>query len=98
MTVDGTYSVTVKTPLGSQKGSLTIETEGASFRGTLTSAHGTAAFSGGSIRGNELVWEADTHTPMGVVSVAYEATLLEGRLTGKANTPFGSTAFEGTKI
>ena len=45
MSIDGTYQVTVKTPLGSQKGKLTIQTSGDGFSGSLETPSGTSSFS-----------------------------------------------------
>lgn len=98
MSFDGTYKVTVKTPLGKQKGTLTILTAGDVFSGSLETSSGTSNFSGGSISGNELRWQAETKTPMGAFEVAYTATIEGDQISGMAATPMGSAPLEGVRI
>lgn len=97
MSLDGTYTVTVQTPMGAQKGKLTINASGNTFSGTMETASGTSDFSGGSISGNTLQWRAETKTPMGAFDVGYKATIDGDKLTGEAETPFGSAPMEGKK-
>lgn len=98
MSIDGTYNISVQTPMGSQKGTLTIKVEGNSFSGNLETASGSSDFSSGIINGNVLHWRAETKTPMGAFDVSYKATIEGNTLSGEAATPFGSVPMEGTKI
>lgn len=98
MSLDGTYKVTVQTPMGAQQGKLTVTTSGDTFSGCLETASGTSDFSGGSISGNTLQWRAETKTPLGAFDVGYKAVIEGDNLTGKAETPFGSAPMKGTRI
>lgn len=98
MSFDGTYQVRVKTPLGDQKGKLTIQTAGDVFSGSLETSSGTSSFTGGCISGGQLQWQAETKTPMGAFDVSYTATIDGDRISGEASTPFGAAPMEGTKI
>lgn len=98
MDFDGTYEVTVRTPLGSQQGKLTIHTSGNTFSGSLETASGASHFTDGRIDGNQLHWEAETKTPMGAFDVDYKATIDGGKLTGEASTPLGTAPMEGMKV
>jgi hypothetical protein len=98
MSIDGTYQVTVKTPLGKQKGKLTIQSAGDQFSGSLETSSGTTHFSDGRISGGQLQWQAETRTPMGAFDVSYTATIQGDRLTGEAATPMGTAPLEGMKL
>lgn len=97
MSFDGTYTVTVKTPMGDQQGKLTIKTSGDTFSGSMETPSGSSDFSDGSISGNTLQWRAQTKTPMGAFDVGYKVTIEGDKLTGEAETPFGSAPLEGAK-
>jgi hypothetical protein len=98
MNLDGTYDVTVRTPMGAQRGKLTIQTSGDAFSGSLETKSGASNFTGGSINGNHLQWQAETKTPMGAFDVTYKATLDGEKLTGEAATPLGTAPLEGIKV
>jgi hypothetical protein len=98
MSIDGTYQVTVKTPLGKQKGKLTIRSSGDILSGSLETSKGTTHFSDGSINGNHIQFQAETKTAMGPFDVAYKATVEGDRLSGEASMPLGTAPMEGTKI
>jgi hypothetical protein len=97
MSFDGTYNVTVQTPMGAQQGKLIIETSGDTFSGSMETPSGSSEFTGGNISGNTLTWRAETKTPMGAFDVAYKATIEGDKLTGEAETPLGSAPMEGVK-
>lgn len=98
MSYDGTYQVTVKTPMGNQKGTLTIQSAGESFSGSLETPSGTSHFTGGRVNGNQLQWQAETKTPLGAFDVSYTATIEGDRLSGEASTPMGAAPMDGMKI
>jgi hypothetical protein len=98
MSIDGTYQVTVKTPLGKQKGKLNIASSGNTFSGSLETGSGATHFSGGLIDGDTLRWQAETKTPMGAFEVSYTATIDGSRITGEASTPMGKAPLEGKKV
>lgn len=98
MTFDGTYQVTVTTPLGAKQGKLTILSNGNDFSGDMESPFGTTSFSGGRIDGNRLQWEAKTKTPLGKFDVNFSATIVDGKLSGEASTPMGKASIDGEKV
>ena len=98
MSLDGTYTVKVRTPMGSLEGNLTIQSSGNSFSGTMETPSGTSEFTNGTIDGNRISWQAETKTPMGPFDVSYTATIDGGKITGEASTPMGNAPFEGIKV
>lgn len=98
MPFDGTYHVTVKTPMGSLEGDLTIRSSGNSFSGSMQTPFGASNFSGGRINGNQLKWQAETKTPMGSFDVTYSATVDGDKINGEATTPLGAAPMEGARV
>jgi hypothetical protein len=98
MSFDGTYQVSVKTPMGQLQGKLTIKSVGDGFSGSLETPSGTTQFSSGRIQGAGLQWQAETRTPLGKFNVDYSATIEGDRISGEAKTPMGTAPLEGMKI
>ncbi|MGA2108256.1 MAG: hypothetical protein ABSH25_11510 [Syntrophorhabdales bacterium] len=98
MAIDGTYNVTMTTPMGPQQAKLTLKCDGSSLSGTYESAMGPEEFSGGTINGNRCEWNATTKTPMGPLSLKISAIVEGNRISGQAVSPFGTATFEGSKV
>ena len=98
MSFDGTYNVTVQTPMGTQKGKLTIRTLGETFSGSLETKSGESQFAGGTITGDLLQFQAETKTPLGPFQVDYRITMDGDGFSGEASTPMGAAPMEGKKI
>jgi len=97
MAVAGTYDVTVKTPLGDQKGQLTVVPEGDGWSGQLSGALGQVPITGGRVAGDTLTWQMSITTPM-PLSLDCEATVSGDRLSGTVKAgAFGSMALEGVR-
>ena len=50
--VDGTYETIVKSPLGDQKSTLTVKSDGSTFTGTNSGAMGSVDITDGTVDGN----------------------------------------------
>ena len=65
MSVAGTYDIAIQSPMGEQKGQLTVTPEGDGFSGTVSNAMmGTMDVLDGRIDGNKLTWKMDMKVPM----------------------------------
>jgi len=94
--VDGTYDVTVKSPLGDQKSTLTVKSDGNTFTGTNSGAMGSADVSG-DVNGNTLTWKQQMTVPM-PMTLDCEATADGDTLTGTvAAGAFGSFPLNGKR-
>jgi hypothetical protein len=98
MSVAGTYDVTIKTPMGDQKGKLTINPAGDSFTGSVTSdMMGAMDIAGGKVAGNTLSWTMDMKVPM-PMTLECDATVDGDAITGSIKAGmFGSMAMAGTR-
>jgi hypothetical protein len=96
MSVDGTYDVTVKSPLGDQKSTLTVKSDGATFTGTNSGAMGSNDVSG-TVDGNTLAWKQEMTVPM-PMTLDMSATVDGDTLTGTVGAgAFGSFPMNGTR-
>lgn len=94
--VDGTYEVTVKSPLGDQKSTLTVKSDGSTFTGTNSGAMGSADVSG-EVNGNTLTWKQQMTVPM-PMTLDMTATVDGDAITGTVGAgAFGSFPMNGTR-
>jgi len=98
MAIDGTYNITINTPMGDQEAKLTFKTDGNILTGTSESAMaGISEIEDGKVNGNELTWTENVKTPMGPLTLNMTVTVDGDRISGEANTPFGPAPFEGSR-
>ena len=62
--VDGTYETVVKSPMGDQKATLTVKSDGNSLTGQQIGAMGTADITNGTVDGNTISWSMSITVPM----------------------------------
>lgn len=94
--VDGTYDCVVKSPLGDQKTTLTVKSDGGSFTGTNAGAMGSTDVAG-TVDGNTLAWKLSVTVPM-PLTLDCEASVEGDTLTGTvAAGAFGSFPMTGKR-
>jgi hypothetical protein len=98
MTLDGTYDITAKTPMGNQEGRLLFKTDGGSLTGTSESAGQAVELTGGVANGNEFQFKVKQKTPMGEMIVTFTGTVDGDAISGKIKTPLGPVPFEGKRV
>ena len=95
--VDGTWDTTVKSPLGDQKMTVTVHTDGAAFTGTNAGAMGSTEISG-AVDGNTIRWTMSITVPM-PMTLDCVATADGDTLTGTVGAgAFGSFPLSGTRV
>jgi hypothetical protein len=96
--VDGTYETVVKSPMGDQKATLTVKSEGNSFTGQQVGAMGTAEITDGTVDGNTIAWKMSITVPM-PMTLDCTATIDGDTLTGSVGAgAFGSFPMSGTRV
>ncbi|MDQ0394840.1 hypothetical protein [Labrys monachus] len=98
MSVEGTYKITVKTPLGPQEAQLTLRSEGSALSGSIENVKGRSDFSGGSVDGNEFRFPARISTPIGRIHADIAGRVEDDRLIASAKLPLGTAKIEGVRI
>jgi hypothetical protein len=98
MALDGVYETVVKSPLGDQKATLTVKTDGDSWSGSQAGAMGTAEITGGKVDGNTLTWTMNVSVPM-PMSLDCTATIDGDTVTGSVKAgAFGSFPMTGKRV
>ncbi len=98
MSIQGQYDVTVKTPVGTQEGSLRLVVDGDDLSGVLTNPKGASEFSGGTVSGNEVAFETKIRTPMGRLKAQVSGRIDGRKFTGTAKLPLGVAHIEGIRV
>ncbi|TKD51713.1 hypothetical protein [Sphingomonas baiyangensis] len=94
--VDGNWDTVVKSPMGDQKATLNVQSNGDSFTGNFAGGMGTSDVTG-SVDGDTLKWKMDITVPM-PMTLDCEATVDGDTLSGKVTAgAFGSFPLEGTR-
>lgn len=98
MFVAGSYDCVTKTPMGPQKGVLTIVPgEGDTFTGNITGDLGSMDIEHGTVSGNTLTWQMKMTVPM-PMTLEGEATVDGDTITGGVKAgAFGTFAMSGTR-
>ena len=99
MSVEGAYTTTVKSPMGDQKGTLTVKRgDGDSWTGTMAGGMGSMDIADGTVEGATLRWTMDMTVPM-PMKLTCEATVDGDTLTGKVNAgAFGDMPLTGERV
>jgi len=98
MAIDGTYNITVNSPMGKQEGSFTYKTDGSSLTGTATASGETVDIQDGKVSGNDFEHTMKMKTPMGKMKVNVKGTVDGDKISGTFKLPFGAMPFEGTRV
>jgi hypothetical protein len=97
MSVDGTWNITMDTPMGSQPATLTLATSGNTLTGTQAAMGGSRDIYDGSVNGNDLAWKVDITQPMPMTlefTGAVDGNKISGQMKAGA---FGSWPFSGDR-
>jgi len=98
MSVAGTYNTTVKSPMGDQAGTFTVEDNGdGTFTGNMAGGMGSMDVEEGKVDGNTLTWKMNMTVPM-PMTLECEATVDGDAITGTVNAgAFGAMPVSGTR-
>jgi len=97
MAADGTWNLTLSTPMGERQSKLTLSTAGGSLTGTQEAEGNTTDITDGSVSGDEVSWKVAIVNPM-PLTLTFTGTVSGDSISGSADTGmFGSFPFEGTR-
>ena len=89
--------IITNTPMGQQKGVLSIQADGSALVGTLSGAQGSIDIADGKADGNNLSWSAQIQQPM-PMKLEFSATVDDDSISGSVKLGmFGSADFAGTR-
>jgi hypothetical protein len=97
MSADGTWNLSMQTPLGDRKATLTLASAGGALTGKLTGEEGnTTDIYEGKLDGNSASWKADIKSPM-PLTLSFTSTVDGDNMAGNVSAVVGSWPFSGTK-
>jgi len=97
MSADGTWNLTMETPMGERRSTLTLATAGGRLTGKQEAEGNTTDIAEGTVSGNDLSWKVSITNPM-PLTLTFNGSVDGDALTGTADTGmFGSFPFEGKR-
>lgn len=98
MSADGTWKLTMQTPIGERRSTLALESSGATITGKMTAEEGTATdIYEGKVDGNTATWKADIKSPM-PLTLAFTGTVDGDKISGTVSAgAVGSWPFSGIR-
>jgi hypothetical protein len=96
MALDGAWNIEITSPMGPQKATLQITTDGGKLTGSQSGAQGTSTFEG-AVDGDHGVWSANVTSPM-PMTLGFDVTASGDTLSGTVKAgSFGSFPLKGTR-
>lgn len=97
MAVDGTWNLTMETPMGERRSTITLSTAGGSLTGKQEAEGNSTDIFEGSANGDSASWKVSITNPM-PLTLSFSATVSGNTISGNADTGmFGSFPFQGTR-
>jgi hypothetical protein len=98
MAVDGTWKLTVNTPMGAQDSTLVISSSGATLTGTQSAGSSEGRpIDDGKVSGNTISWKASITRPM-PMTLEFSGTVQGDKLDGSVKLGmFGTAPFTGVR-
>jgi hypothetical protein len=97
MAVDGKWNVTMNTPMGAQKGTLTLKTSGATVEGKMEGAQGALDLLDGKVSGDDVTFAANMTQPM-PMKLEFSCKVAGDKISGQVKLgAFGTASLEGTR-
>ena len=98
MSADGTWKLTMQTPIGERKSTLALQSSGAALTGKLTADEGGGTdIYEGKLSGTTASWKADIKNPM-PLTLVFSGTIDGDKMSGTVSAgAIGSWPFAGTR-
>lgn len=98
MAIDGKWEVSMNTPMGEQKATLQLNTNGNTLSGKVDSAMGSEEFDDGSVDGDNLEFAIDISKPM-PMTLKFNGKVTGDELSGTVGLGmFGSAPMSGKRV
>ena len=97
MSVDGTWNLVVKSPMGDQPSTLTLKASGGTLTGTASAQGNTSEIANGKADGDNVSWSNSITTPF-PMTLEFSGTVVGDTLNGSVKAgSFGSFPFTGAR-
>jgi hypothetical protein len=98
MSVDGTWQIILKTPMGEQSSTIELVSDGTALSGTQSGNGESGPIYDGSAEGDTATWKVDITKPM-ALTVAFTATVDGDSISGSAKAGMLMRAsFTGSRL
>lgn len=97
MAVDGNWNITLSTPMGERKTTLSIKASGGALNGTQGVDGGSTEIFDGTANGDDVAWKVSITNPM-PLTLAFSGKVAGDSMSGEASIgPMGSFPFTGSR-
>lgn len=97
MSIDGTWALTIETPIGRQESTLEAKASGGVLTGTQSAPDGAQPIQDGAVDGDEATWSVSITTPM-PLTLAFRGTVQGDTMTGSVTLgAFGESTFTAVR-
>jgi hypothetical protein len=97
MSVDGTWNLTINSPMGAQPSSLTVKADGGALTGTQSAQGNSQPIVNGKVDGDTVTWSNSVTTPF-PMTLEFTGKLDGDSLNGSVKAgSFGSFPFTGKR-
>ena len=97
MSVDGTWDITTDTPMGAQKGTLSLATDGGTLTGKMSGAQGEIEIEDGTVDGDDISYKFSFTSPM-AITIEVTASIDGDNISGSAKLgAFGNATITGSR-
>jgi hypothetical protein len=97
MSVDGSWNLTMETPMGERTATLDVTSAGGTLTGTQSADGNSAEIFDGTVTGDDVAWKVSITTPM-PMTLEYTATVAGDAMSGQMQIGvFGSFSFSGSR-
>ncbi|HAO55096.1 MAG: hypothetical protein CMD77_04030 [Gammaproteobacteria bacterium] len=95
--VDGSWNVEINTPMGTQKPTLNLTTDGTNLTGSMAGDQGTLELEDGKVDGDVLTWKASLTQPM-AITLEFSCSVNGDEIAGTVKLgAFGEATLKGTR-
>ena len=97
MAVDGTWNLTMETPMGERASTFVAKTAGATLTGQQSAEGNATAIYDGTISGNDVAWKIDISQPM-PMTLEFAGAVDGDKMTGSVKLGmFGTSSFTASR-
>jgi hypothetical protein len=97
MSIDGTWEITIDTPMGKQESTLELTSDGSALSGSAASADETVELYDGSVDGDNASWKIDITKPF-AMTIKFTAEVSGDEISGNAQAAaFPPAPFAGSR-
>lgn len=97
MAVDGTWNLTMQTPMGERSSTVTLASDGSVLTGTQNAENATGEIFDGKVSGDDVSWKVKITNPM-PLTLEFKGSVAGDNVDGQVSAGFiGSWAFNGSR-